>query len=818
MDASANIPLCEPRRTLATPLPFGGLLAGSFATGLVAGDHLELAASSVVAWALSLALAAAVLPAAWRRGRRRASATAPRPSRPHGARALGWCAIFVALGAARTTSTQPTRAHDAVNETHASVAVVTRGVIDDVPLLLAGRDRPYIAFALLAPSGDRYRVRVGDARSVPQGWRAGSPVEIRARRYALRSHRAGRDRRGTAHLLRVTAPAAVRVLSDRTARELQLDDGGPLPGFLRRLRQSIHDVVRDLYDERARGLLLAMLLGDRRLLDRTMWDSMLATGTLHFLAISGLHVSLLMLIVVRLPLPRGARMPMRLLFLAVFSLLTGANAPVVRAALMFAVHIVLRGIGRRPTALNTLGWTALLLLAIDPLALADPGFQLSFVAVAAIVTWGRELDGEERRRRIAGFLPRPPPGGPIARAARAIGRWGRRSLAVSVATNVATAPILLAWFHRLHPTAPISTLAVYPLAVVVLLGGFVSVGLGLVATELGAAVAVPTALAVDALAVVVGCAAELPGACVWLPPPAPWQIAGSYAVLVLGWAPNLRGRTLAAATIALVAAAIATALVVPQTIAIVHVDVGAASATVLRGPRGGTWLIDAGDLPGREGRSVVEAVLEANGRTVDGALITHPDADHVGALPRVVETLGVRHVLTSPFFEAAPSGDAALSLARDAGLRVDALSRGDGLEVGAFRLEVLHPAASETLPFIASKNDTSLCVRVTVAGTTLLLLGDIEEAGIARLLPHADELAADVLVLPHHGRRNRLLDAIVDASGARTVVISGDGRGGARENATALEARGIEVFATWRGGSVVHEIVDGRLETRYAGR
>ncbi|MCH2365175.1 MAG: ComEC/Rec2 family competence protein, partial [Planctomycetes bacterium] len=93
------------------------------------------------------------------------------------------------------------------------------------------------------------------------------------------------------------------------------------------------------------------------------------TGTAHFLAISGLHVGLIMAFAMRIPFPQKGKTMLRLMVLGLFVLLSGANTPVLRAAIMIGLHLLLQAAGRLPRALDTLGWTLLALLVTEPLSI-----------------------------------------------------------------------------------------------------------------------------------------------------------------------------------------------------------------------------------------------------------------------------------------------------------------------------------------------------------------------------------------------------------------------------------------------------------------
>ena len=154
------------------------------------------------------------------------------------------------------------------------------------------------------------------------------------------------------------------------------------------------------FEPRTNGLLRALLLGDGSRLDEETSDVYRRSGTFHVLVISGAHMGI---VAVCLLWPVGRMSRGRWLRLAAgavpvwaYSLMVGLPAPVMRAALAVTIALAARAVHRPAPPANTLALAALAVLAWDPRELDDPGFQLTFAAVAAIT-----LHGSARRLREA---------------------------------------------------------------------------------------------------------------------------------------------------------------------------------------------------------------------------------------------------------------------------------------------------------------------------------------------------------------------------------------------------------------------------------
>ena len=239
-----------------------------------------------------------------------------------------------------------------------------------------------------------------------------------------------------------------------------------------RAAQSVRDHVRQslarwVPTAQAQALLQALLLADRSAIERTTLETFRETGLMHLLAVSGLHVGLVGLALYGLLKPMLGRLGLgrrrvewtralvTLTILAVYVLVAGASVSVVRAFVMVTVLIIGRTLERPLDTLSALGLAAILLLVHRPAALFDVGFQLSFGAVAALVTLTPLLNGrvpERVRQSTAGY-------------------WVVGSVTTSLAATVGTAPALLAHFGRLPLGGLVLNVPAIPLTALTLGGG-----------------------------------------------------------------------------------------------------------------------------------------------------------------------------------------------------------------------------------------------------------------------------------------------------------------------------------------------------------
>nr|XP_061797966.1 comE operon protein 3-like [Nerophis lumbriciformis] len=516
----------------------------------------------------------------------------------------------------------------------------------------------------------------------------------------------------------------------------------------------------------------ALLLGDRSQLSEDWQRGLRAAGLQHLLAVSGLHVGLVALGLARLA-GRWRRTPRYLLAaggVLSYLLLVGPRPSVLRAAAMGLLVLAAKLAQRPPAVLNTLALVAAALVVLEPPLAADLGFRLSVLATAGILSLGQVL----ARRWQA--LPEPLAGGLAASTAAQVFTW---PLTVPLSGGIAAAGWLL------------NLLAVPWLAVFLLTA---------VAWWLLAAAGWPganlAAQALDLLSQPLDGLARLPPG--WLgrltlPPSSVLASLLSVSTMVALLAP-LRWRR------ALLLTSQGDALLIRDGPRAVLVD-------------GGGWRY--GDLGGR---ALVPALAAAGIGRLDAVVLTHPDSDHCHGLRDLASYLPVAEVWMSPGWTSSPCASGLATLPAS---RWRPLWRGDRLQIGRWRLDVLHPPAGERG---GEANDRSLVLLAEVHGRRLLLTGDIEAAAEVRLRRYwrrqrHGPFTVDLLKVAHHGSKSSTSRPFLAAIAPGLAMISA-GRGNRYGHPASvvvdrLSAEGTKQWSTSRSGALTVQIMaGGRLRLR----
>jgi competence protein ComEC len=690
---------------------------------------------------------------------------------------------------------------------------VTSGVVDGFPVLVRGRaaedgvereDRWTLLLDVRTIEwGGHVRELTGrariDVRGSPPAREVveGDDVEVWAVLYEPRGFGTpgAYDAAGDARRQGVHAAGACK--SGRLLRHRGRPDPGlgDLPARIRAAaRRRIRDAVPPGPEQ---GLVRAMVIGDRAGIDRGTAEAFRAAGTYHVLALSGAQVALVAALLAgllaRLSVPRVACAVTVCAALGFYAELVGGDVPVARAAWMGAVLVAGRSLDLDADLANLLGLAALLVLLTRPSAVGDVAFQLSFVATLGILL-------------LAPRLLHGVPAWPLHL---------ERALAASVAAQLALAPLLIAHFNRLAPSALVLNLAAVPLSAAVLLAGTVAAAcppLWLAAQRLTGELAWMAAHLLLRSADPVRLAPALD---VRPPGPTGWAIV-LFACGLIGLAAGRWTRKAAWLT-GLGLLALVWGRRPPAADGRMHLavlDVGQGDCLVVRTPLGRTWLVDAaGSFDGRfdVGEAVVAPYLWSLGvRRIEGVVITHAHPDHAGGLPFLLRTFTVGEVWEG----VRPRRDAGYErleqALEDAGVARRSVRQGMRADWDGVAVEVLGPAGGP--PPWRTRNDDSVVLALDLRRVRLLLTGDIEARAEAAL----PEGRATVLKVAHHGSRSSSTPAFL-AHVAPAVAIVSVGRQSrfGHPHPEVLEryrSLGIRLLRTDRDGTVT-VVTDGtRLE------
>jgi competence protein ComEC len=537
-----------------------------------------------------------------------------------------------------------------------------------------------------------------------------------------------------------------------------------------------------------------MVLGqDEALAERTRTDFQ-AAGLSHLVAASGQNVMLLCALVFALSALAGiglrARLVLALAAIALYVPLAGAGPSIQRAGVMGAAGVAAAMAGTPASRSYALLLAAAVTLALNPRAVDDVGWQLSFAAVVAIMVLAKPVGEALRRRRV-----------PVGLS---------EAIALTVAASIGTAPLIALHFDRASIVSlPANVLAAPAVAPVMWLG-MVAAAVG----QVSAVAATPfTALAGYPLAFVgwVGAvAARLPDASVGVPV---GVVTGVCAAVALGIVvPRWRRGIAVGAAIAVAAALVFVpgpggGLAPPSGLRVTFLDIGQGDATLIQ-ERRTSVLVDTGPPDG----GVVARLKHAGVRRLDLLVVTHAQADHDGGAAAVLRAMPVGMLLDGRDGVREPLGLRMAAEARRRRVPVAAPVAGETLRAGRIALRVLSPVPEAPEDHAgADPNQRAIVAEARVGRFRMLLTADAESDVLSTL----DLEPVDVLKVSHHGSADPDLPSVLERLRPRVAAIEVGAHNTyghpVAGTLRALAAAGATVYRTDRDGNVRLEERGGRL-------
>lgn len=545
-----------------------------------------------------------------------------------------------------------------------------------------------------------------------------------------------------------------------------------------RARQAVREAIFARIESRQMaGVLAALVVGDQNAIERADWDVFRATGVAHLMSISGLHITMFAwaasLVIgwlwrrsvklapaLCLALPASSAGALGGLLLAtLYALFSGWGVPAQRTIWMLAAVVLLKQSGRQwPWPFVWLLAMAVV-VAVDPWALMQAGFWLSFVAVGVLFASGST---QEDAINSGAYYARIHWGEGINKGEKRPETWFFRVSMSSFSVHLMKT-LREQW---------VITLALTPLSL--LLFNQVSL-IGLLAN----AVAIPwVTLVVTPLAML--------GA-LWSPVWDAAALAMSVLTLLLKW---LAGFSWASVTVAAaplwcaVAGVLGGVLLVmrlplhvkllgvplllpvllwqplrpePGQFEVLGADIGQGNALIVR-TSSHSLVYDTGPKFSREsdaGNRVLVPLLRALGAKIDLLMLSHRDSDHIGGAPAVLAMQPQARLVSS-----IEDGHELQAVRKSERCVAGQRWRWDGVD-----FEVLHPTASDYDGTVKS-NAMSCVLRISNGVYTALLAGDLEAAQELRLVANPEmiqKLKADFLLVPHHGSKTSSTGAFLDA-------------------------------------------------------
>ena len=568
------------------------------------------------------------------------------------------------------------------------------------------------------------------------------------------------------------------------------------------------------------ALLTGILLGNERGIDPKLADDFTRVGASHVIAISGFNMAIIAgLVMGILEKPFGERKGVAttigIVVLAIYTLLVGANAAVVRAAIMSSLLVIAPQMNRKSYVPASLAFVAIAMSFQNPLVLWDLSFQLSFFAVLGLVLFTEPLE-----RWFNNFMSAILPGA----LAKPLINFLNEPIVVSIAALIMTLPLIILYFGRLSLVSLLVNLLIVPVQALLLLCGGLALIIALVSPEFAQLFFWLDYILLRWTISVVRFFGDFQYADIQISLH-PYLVWGFFAFVTGGaivnatrpkWAirlerfirsqPILPTLLLTGIGIFILMGSIFTGR--PDgNLHVWFLDVGHSNAVLIETPDGTHILVDGGRFPSRLLTSIGDRVPFYD-REIEVVIVTHPDEFDLGALPSVLRRYSAGVVLTNGqpnLGEGYAEIEAALATSE-----IVPVQAGYTLEIAdGTRIEVLHPQITPDLS--SNFGDYAMVLRVSYGDVSFLLTSDLSQGGQFELLESGQWVGASVMQLPQHGTVRSLSHEFLDAVHPQVVVAQYDAtnrRGDPDNSILAMVSEQI-LLETGEGGTL-HLWTDGR--------
>lgn len=553
-----------------------------------------------------------------------------------------------------------------------------------------------------------------------------------------------------------------------------------------RIKEKIKEKILSIASVDTGGLFCAMLLGDKKEMEKQTVLRLQISAMAHCVAVSGTHLSVLgwglfrILRSLRLPLPLNTGICSFLMIQ--YGILTGSSASAIRAVILFVLAVGALAAGRTFDLPSAMALACIFLILDSPAWLLDSGFLLSFGAVLS----------------LAVFQP-----------AIKTGKQGkiRQTYNGSCSVFLGLLPIQMQFFCEVPLFGTLVNLVVLPTMGIVLMTGIAGCIGAIFSIEAGKLLIFPGDLILKGYLKIGEIIQQIPFAVAITGAPKLWKVAVYYGMLFFWYVVKRK----AGIIVPLFCVIFLTFGIPDQNLQVHFLDVGQGDCAVLQKGRR-VYMIDGGssDVSG-VGRYRILPFLKWKGISViHGVFLSHMDGDHINGIEELLEAiiqketcLRIKNLYLSCCKEKEEELKRIEKLGKEAGCRIFYIQKGDRILNKQLQITCLYPENEQ-----GESNENSQVLYVKGRHISLLFPGDLEGRGEETLEKILEEgtFPIQILKVAHHGSKNSSKDTFLNRVNASIGIISCG-----KENSYGhphpelmerLEARGIRPYLTPERGMI----------------
>ncbi len=581
-----------------------------------------------------------------------------------------------------------------------------------------------------------------------------------------------------------------------------------------KVRNSMKGKIEQNITDATSGLLSGMLIGDKSNLPKEIQEDFRNSSLSHILAISGMHVSYVMLgitfLISKMKFSKKMSKMITIVILLFFIILTGKTASVERACFMSVYAILASLLHKRANVLASISISILIILIINPYSILDIGLQLSYGGTLGIVLIYPILKKCKKSKKEKAKENK------FQKLIQKIKEKILDIIRLTVSANLVIFPIILYQYNTMSFTFIISNLLISSIIGIIIILGFMSVFASYIFMPLAKVMFFLTQILLNILAQTAHLCAKLPFSKVYFPTPKIYVILIYYLFLIYIILAKRNiisvkkiSKKIFIIFIIIVIISNLIVKVIPKEFTISFIDVGQGDSMLISTPKGKRILVDGGGTRDSEnfdvGRQTLIPYLLNKGITkLDYIVISHFDSDHATGVAQILGKIDVSSIILTRQLEENDIYRHILSIAKEKKIKLIYVKEGDVLKIGGIKISIIHP--ENKLMINNPMNNNSIVCKVEYNSFSMLLTGDIEMEAEELILRKNINLKADVLKVAHHGSKTSTTGEFLKAINPKVALI-GVGKNNnfghpSNEVIQRLKENGTRIYRTDENGEI----------------
>lgn len=505
------------------------------------------------------------------------------------------------------------------------------------------------------------------------------------------------------------------------------------------------------------GILEGMIIGDTSYVSDEVKNNFRDSGISHLLAVSGSNVAYILILckfAFEKIFGRNTSNFLTIVFIVLFSILSGMSASVVRAAIMAIVIILSEFLIQKPNTYASISFSALLILLYNPITIYDVGFVLSFSGTIGIVIFSKKISelleskikidkGKIIGKIIAVFV---------------------ETLSVTLSAQIVVTPITLYYFNTFSCVSILANLIIVPATGSITIVGIIMYVTSLVCVPMAKIISYFIYSIISFVIFVASLFAQIPGSSVLLPTPSIFIILMYYIIVYnLFFVKNKKVYVILLTTISVL---IIMKFIPNKYINVNMIDVGQGDAIYIETAKGKTVLVDSGGTEGSDydiGENIlVPYILDRGKVCIDYAFLSHMHEDHIEGIYAVIQKLKLKNLIIGKHETDNELYSKVVELANKYNVNIIEVKQGDELIIDGVIFDVISAKENDK-----NVNNMSLILRMTYGEISMLFTGDAEKE-----LEESINVKTNILKVSHHGSKTSSTEEFLKKNMPQVALIS----------------------------------------------